>query len=33
VDGLKMKHSPQRACKGATFTVPVQVIGYSTNSA
>jgi hypothetical protein len=33
VDGLIMKHSAQRACKGATFTVPVQVIGYSTNSA
>jgi hypothetical protein len=32
-DGLLMSRSTQRACKGATYTVPVQVTGYSTNSA
>jgi hypothetical protein len=32
-DGLFMNHSTQRACRGATFTVPVQVTGFSTNSA
>jgi hypothetical protein len=31
-DGLSMSHSVQKACRGATYTVPVQVTGYSTNS-
>jgi len=29
--GLTMSHSSQRACRGATYTVPVQVTGYSTD--
>jgi hypothetical protein len=32
-DGLVMNRSMQRACQGATFTVPVRVTGFSTNSA
>jgi hypothetical protein len=32
-DGLIMSRSTQRACRGATFTVPVRVTGFSTNSA
>jgi hypothetical protein len=32
-DGLVMSRSTQRACRGATFTVPVRVTGFSTNSA
>jgi hypothetical protein len=31
-DGLFMSHSTQKACRGASYTVPVQVTGYSTNS-
>lgn len=31
-DGLAMSHTTQRACRGATYSVPVRVTGYSTNS-
>jgi hypothetical protein len=31
-DGLSMSRGSQRACRGATYTVPVQVTGYSTDS-
>ncbi len=31
-DALFMSRSTQRACRGATYTVPVQVTGISTNS-
>jgi hypothetical protein len=30
-DGLLMSHHTQRACRGATYTVPVQVTGYRTD--
>jgi hypothetical protein len=31
-DGLLMSSGSQHSCRGATFTVPVQVTGYSTDS-
>jgi hypothetical protein len=31
-DALYMSSGPQRGCAGATYTVPVQVTGYSIDS-